>query len=170
MNPRLMVEAVLYASDKLLSAKDVAGVLSIPTKDVSKELRKLLKDYGERETSMTIVKIGNRYRMQLREEYLDIVNAVSEPELTNLELSVMGFIAANPSCRRGDLRDKFGDKYAASLEMLKTKKLVHSRKYRNTEILTTGKRFFDYFGIDRNRLGKLLEESVKPAEKGESIE
>ncbi|MEM0155982.1 MAG: SMC-Scp complex subunit ScpB [Thermoplasmataceae archaeon] len=161
MNQTLKVEAVLYASNKPLTVRDISGVLSIPAKEVSKEIKKLLREYDKGETSITIVKIGNRYRMQLREDYLDIVNAVSEPELTNLELSVMGFIAANPSCRRGDLRDKFGDRYAIPLERLKDMKLVHSKRYRNTEILTTGKKFFEYFGIDRTSLEKMLGKKSK---------
>jgi chromosome segregation and condensation protein ScpB len=156
MNPKLMVEAVLYASDKPLSIRDISRVISLPAKEVSSEMRKLVRDYGKGDASMTIVRIGNRYRMQLREEYLDIVNAVSEPELTRLELSIMGFIASHPSCKKGELREKFGEKYISSLEILKSKKLVHGTKYRNTEILTTGKRFFEYFGIDRNKFGELL--------------
>ncbi|QRF76309.1 segregation and condensation protein B [Thermoplasmatales archaeon] len=161
MNPRLMVEAVLYASNKPLSIRDISGVLSLPVSDVSKEMKKLIREYGDREISMTIVKIGKRYRMQLKEEYLDTVNAVSEPELTGLELSVMGFIASHPSCRKGDLREKFGEKYHLPLETLKAKKLVHGSKYRNTEILTTGKRFFDYFGIDRSRFGNMVKDVLE---------
>ena len=156
MNPKLMVEAVLYASDKPLSIRDISRVISLPAKEVSSEMRKLVRDYGKGDASMTIVRIGNRYRMQLRDEYLDIVNAVSEPELTRLELSIMGFIASHPSCKKGELREKFGEKYISSLETLKSKKLVHGTKYRNTEILTTGKRFFEYFGIDRNKFGEVL--------------
>jgi segregation and condensation protein B len=165
-----MVEAVLYASNKPLTVRDIAGVLSISTQEVSKEIRKLLKDYARRETSITVVKIGNRYRMQLKEDFLDVVNAVSEPELTNLELSVMGFIAANPSCRRGDLRDKFGYRYDIPLERLKDMKLVHSKKYRNTEILTTGKKFYEYFGIDRIALEKILGKGFSQGTGSESNE
>ena len=170
MNPRLMVEAVLYASDKPLSIRDISRVISLPIKEVSSEMRKLVRDYGKGEVSMTIVRIGNRYRMQLREEYLDIVNTVSEPELTRLELSIMGFIASHPSCKKGELREKFGERYISPLETLKAKKLVHGTRHRNTEILTTGKRFFEYFGIDRSKFGEVVKSVSEDSEGSERNE
>ncbi|HPR98472.1 MAG TPA: SMC-Scp complex subunit ScpB, partial [Methanomassiliicoccales archaeon] len=63
------VEAVLFAASQPLRAADIADILGVGPEAVRKEIRLLDKEYEERGTAFEIAKIGQRYSLQLRQEY-----------------------------------------------------------------------------------------------------
>lgn len=146
------VEAILYASENPLSVSDLATVLGENKDDVMKALRRLIRDYRKRETSLDIVRTGIRYKMQLKNEFSDLVTPVSKREISNLELRILGFVAANSQCIRGDVIQHFGERARSPLEGLVHRKFLSSRKYRNTELYAVTREFYRYFNIGKRDL------------------
>lgn len=146
------VEAILYASENPLSITDIAMVLGENKDSVVKALKKLVKDYKDRTTSLDIVRTGIRYKMQLKNEFSDLVTPVSKREISNLELKILGFVAANTQCLRGDVIQHFGERSRSPLEGLVHRKFLNARKYRNTEQYSVTKEFYRYFNIGKKDL------------------
>ncbi len=160
------VEAILYASENPLSVADIATVLNENKDEVMKAVKALIKSYRKRPTSLVIVRTGIRYKMQLKNEFSDIVTPVSKREISNLELKILGFVAANPQCMRGDIVQHFGDRSRTPLEGLVHRKFLNAKKYRNTELYSVTKEFYRYFNINKSE----LEDRVKNSEETEKNE
>lgn len=156
MNLVQKVEAVLYASESPLSAGDIAAVLSEPKEDVLKAIRQLIKDYGRRETCLTVARTGIRYKLQLKNEYSQIVSPVSRMEIDQIQLRILGFVAANPGCIRGEIIQRFGEKSRNMIQELLVRKFLSERKYRNTEVYNVTREFFRYFNVNKSDLESRL--------------
>ena len=147
-----MVEAVLYATENPLSAGDIASVLGEGKEEVARAIKGLTKDYRDRATSLTIARVGIRYKMQLKNEFSEIVTPVSKREISNPELRILGFVAANAGCKRGDIVQRFGESSRKALDDLINRKFLSPEKYRNTEIYGVTKEFYRYFNIGKKEL------------------
>lgn len=158
------IEAVLYASENPLSADDIAFALKEDRVSVASALKKLIREYNNRKTSLCIVRTGIRYKLQLKSEFSDLVIPVSRRELDKTEISILGFIAANDNCIRGDIIQRFGEKSRETLQRLESRKLLSAKKYRNTELFSVTKEFFRYFNIDRKSLKKMASSEDKITE------
>lgn len=157
MDLKSRIEALLYATEYPLSISDISIMLMVPKDDVAKSMKQLIREYAKRETSLTIARNGVRYKMQLKDEFVEDVMPVTEREFTKVELNILGYIAANPNCKKGDLNDSFGEKYKEVVDNLKKKRLIASKKYRNTEVYRVSKRFYSYFNVNKEKLESLIE-------------
>lgn len=157
MELKSSVEALLYASKDPVSITDMAIILKEDKEAVAKALRSLTSEYNRRKSSLMISRSGIRYKMELRDEYHDIAFPVSEPEYSQKELSILGFIASNPGIRRGLLRDFFGEKYMEPVMKLKKDGLIKSDKYRNTELYNVTKKFYKHFNVSQEQIEDMAE-------------
>lgn len=149
------VEAVLYASDEPISASDISVVINEPKEEVVKAIRDLIKTYRKNGSALVIRRMGIRYKMQLSPEYSSIVTPVSTREIAQLDLKILGFIAANKECKLGDIGRKFGEKGREALNGLISRKFIRTRKFRNTELLSPTKEFYRYFNVSEKKLDSL---------------
>ncbi len=152
MDLKSSVEALLYASKEPVSISDMAIVLREDREAVAKALRSLVSDYRKRKTALKIARTGIRYKMELREEYHDIAIPVAEPEFSQKEMAVLGFIASNRNVRRGLLREYFGERYMDQVSRLRKEGLIRSEKYRNTELYSVTKKFYRHFNVSREQI------------------
>ncbi len=156
MEVRNKIEALLYASETPLSSAELAQIIGVDSAEVYRELRKLSKTYDSIYSALEIRKNGNRYKLQLREEFLDLVIPVSQPEFRNDELMLLGFVAAHPSCKRGDLRVNFGPDFDATVDKFIKRGFLSTERYRNTELFTVTKKFYRYFNITNRQVEDYL--------------
>ncbi len=161
------IEAILYASENPLSADDIAFALREDRFAVATALKKLIKDYKSRKTSLCIVRTGIRYKLQLKEEFSDTVIPVARREMDSTEVEILGFVAANPGCKRGDIIQKFGEKSRETLQRLESRKFLTAKKYRNTELFTVTREFFHYFNVDRKTLERMAGKNKGAGEPGD---
>lgn len=157
------VEAVLYASESPLSAGDIASLLGEDKDNVVKAIKSITRDYGKRETCLSVVRTGIRYKLQLKNEFTDLVAPVSRREIDQIQLKILGFVAANPGCVRGDIVQRFGERSKQLIQDLVKRKLLSEKKYRNTEIYDVTKEFYRYFNIKKNDLEMKLREMTGEA-------
>lgn len=161
------VEAILYASEEPISASDISVIINEPKEEVIKAIREINRNYRKNGSALEIRRTGIRYKLQLNPEYGNIVAPVSKREIGPLELKVLGYIAANPGCIKGDVIRKFGEKSRGSISYAIERKFVSSRKFRNTELLTPTREFYRYFNISPKGLQSKTNEVSRGGETDE---
>jgi chromosome segregation and condensation protein ScpB len=147
MSINARVEAILYASEEPISASDISVIINEPKDEVIKAIREINRNYRKYGSALEIRRSGIRYKIQLNPEYSSIVAPVSKKEIGPIELKVLGYVAANPGCIKGDVIRKFGEKSRGPISNVIERKFVSSRKFRNTELLTPTREFYRYFNI-----------------------
>ncbi len=156
MDLKRRIEALLFVASEPMSVRDLAIPLQESGEAVSRALKAVMKDYATRETALKISRNGIRYRMELKEEYIDLVGAVSAPEFPKESQELLSMVIANDGIMRGEVTKRFGDRSESILNTLKRHKIITSEKYRNTEIFKIGKNFYTYFSVSRDELRDIV--------------
>ncbi len=145
------VEAVLFSTDKPMRVGEIAKIVDMRVEEVSKAMRKLREDYEKRGGAIEIVRIGNKYVMQLRDEYVEYGYRVGKKEMSDDVLKTLAVIAYYQPISQRKLREMLGTKVYKHIEELKGRGFIYGKKSGRTEILRTTKRFNEYFGIDASK-------------------
>ena len=82
MNTKSAVEAALFSSSEPIRLQDIADRINVPVEEVRYAAKDLMAEYEERDSAITIIKIGSEYRMKLRDEYTDFAGEFMRLELT----------------------------------------------------------------------------------------
>ncbi|MEF8848560.1 MAG: SMC-Scp complex subunit ScpB [Candidatus Thermoplasmatota archaeon] len=149
-----LVESVLFSATQPVSINKIKESTGISRKKVKETIDDLVEEYNVKrkdDISMEVVKAGDKYIMQLKEEYSPETTTVSDPEIDESLLKTLSLIALHQPIKQSNLRRMVGTKAYDHVDELVSKRLVYARKYRNTEMLTTTKRFPEYFGIDSTK-------------------
>ncbi len=158
-----IVEAVLFSSDKPLRVGEIAKVANLSSGDVSKAMKKLRKEYEERNGAVEIARIGNKYVMQLRSEYVEYGYAMGKKELRDDVLKTLAIIAYYQPITQSKLRDLIGTKVYSHIDELKKRGFIYGKRAGKTQVLRTTKKFNEYFGIDASKpqdIKKFFEEKM----------
>jgi segregation and condensation protein B len=146
-----LVESVLFSASEPLTINEIKQATKMSTQKIKKTINELIEDYNvtrKNETSMEIIKAGDKYTMQIKQEYTDQSIMVAKPEIESNLLKTLTLIAFHQPLKQSNLRRMIGTKAYEHVDELSDLKLIHSRKYGSTEMLTTTKLFPEYFGID----------------------
>jgi len=153
-NEKRMVESVLFSASEPVRIKDIRESTGFSIKIVKDTLKELMDDYSinrKNDTSMEIVKAGEKYIMQLKKNYTDQSMIVSKPEIKDDILKTLSLIAFHQPVKQSNLRRMAGQKIYDHVDELVSMKIVNTRKHGSTELLTTTKLFPEYFGIESTK-------------------
>ena len=95
-----------------------------------------------------ISRAGNKFVMQLKEQYHEQSFQVSPSEIDDSMLKTLALIAFHQPVKQSNLRRMAGEKIYQHVDDLSERHLIHTKKHRNTELITLSKRFPEYFGLD----------------------
>jgi segregation and condensation protein B len=151
LEPVRAVEAVLFASSRPLRMAEIEAATQLTPDAIRRALGKLKKEYDERASSIEVVKIGIRHAMQLRKEYTPYGLPFAEKELPREVLKTAAYIAYNQPLRQSDLAKSLGGEVYEHVRALREAGLVSAHRQGQTFLLTTSKRFAEYFGIASSR-------------------
>ena len=146
-----IVESVLFSASKPVSIKEIKESTGYTKSIVRKSLKELIEDYNinrKNDTSMEIVKAGDKYIMQIKKNFIDQSMIVSKPEIKDDLLKTLSLIAFHQPIKQSNLRRMAGQKIYDHVDELVSMKIIKSIKHRSTELLSTTKLFPEYFGID----------------------
>lgn len=146
-----LVESVLFSASSPVSIKEIKQATSLPKKTVETMLEELIEDYNEtrkNQTSMEVVKAGDKYTMQIKKQYADQSIMVTKPEIDDNLLKTLTLIAFHQPLKQSNLRRMIGAKAYDHVDDLAELKLINTKKHGATEMLTTSKLFPEYFGIE----------------------
>ncbi len=149
-----LVESVLFSAGNPVSIKDIKEATSLTTSKIKKTLEELIDDYNvsrKNITSLEIIKAGEKFTMQVKKNFADQSIMIAEPEIETNLLKTLTLIAFHQPLKQSNLRRMIGTKAYDHVDELTALKLIHSKKYGSTELLTTTKLFPEYFGIDSTK-------------------
>ena len=154
LKEKRLVESVLFSANTPLSIQDISEATGLVSKKVKTSLEALIKEYSvtrKHDTSMEIVKAGNKYVMQLKKRFIDPSISVAKADIQSHLLKTLALIAFHQPVKQSNLRRLAGPKIYDHVDDLVSMKLVHSQKHGSTELLTTTKKFPEYFGIESTK-------------------
>jgi len=142
---------VLFSASSPVSINEIKQATNLSKKTVTDMLEELIQDYNEtrkNQTSMEVIKAGDKYTMQVKKQYADQSIMVTKPEIDDNLLKTLTLIAFHQPLKQSNLRRMIGTKAYDHVDDLADLKLIHTRKHGSTEMLTTSKLFPEYFGIE----------------------
>jgi len=148
----LQVEAVLFAAGKPLSVKELTAALGLDDhRPVQRAVRTLEQTYEHRQSALEVRRVGDRYALQLQEQYVPGVHAVTPVEMAPRTLKALTLVAYHQPILQSVLVRMIGDVAYEEVQHLRGLGLIHTEPKGATLELTTTRRFAEYFGIPSGR-------------------
>jgi segregation and condensation protein B len=181
-----IVESLLFSAGKPLSIDEIQETTGLPPKHVTEAIEHLMQSYNierKNDTSLEIVKAGNKFIMQVKKTFTEKSLMVAKPEIQTDLLKTLALIAFHQPVKQSNLRHMIGERIYGDVDQLLSLNLVHSEPHGATELLTTTRLFPEYFGIDSTKpeeireflakkvIGHVVKEKhPEPSEKEEAAE
>ncbi|UCF13341.1 MAG: SMC-Scp complex subunit ScpB [Thermoplasmatales archaeon] len=149
-----LVESVLFSASKPVGIEEIKEASGLSKKKVTEALENLIQTYNverKKETSIEVIKAGDKYTMQVKKKFFDQSVMVAKPEIQNHHLKTLALIAFHQPLKQSNLRRMIGPKVYDHVDELSDMKLINAKKHGTTEMLTTTKLFPEYFGIDTTK-------------------
>jgi len=169
-----IVESALFSAGRPLSAEEISEATDMPLKAVRGYLKKLVGMYSDREGSLEVSRVGDRYAMQLKPEYAEHARQLAQMEIPLKVLKTAALIAYHQPIKQSDLKNMIGEKAYDHVAELKDLGLIRLRAFERTKMISTTERFAEYFGIDSQKSDYIKEWLLKKVgksaiKKGEKI-
>ena len=160
MSLKARIETVLFVTAKAMTAQEISEILKEFPDEVESALLDLIMDYSSRESALEIDD-EDGYIIQVRQEYMDIVEKLVPVELKPATLRTLSVIAIKEPIRQTKLVELRGQSaYDHILELI-DKGLITKKKDKNGRsfILKTTSKFSEYFKLkgDIKALAKILD-------------
>jgi segregation and condensation protein B len=148
----LRVEALLFASGKPQSVKELTDALEAPDfRPVQRALKQLKRTYDGRQTALEVRRVGDRFALQLREPFVPAAHGVTPVEMPPRTLKALTLIAYHQPILQSLLAKMLGEAAYEEVGRLRGLNLIHSEAKGATLELRTTKLFAEYFGIASTR-------------------
>lgn len=158
------VEAVLFASGKPLSSREIATALGIDDpRPVARAVRTLEETYEHRQSALEVRRVGDRFALQLQERFVPLVHAVTPVEMAPRTLKALTLVAYHQPILQSMLVRMLGEVAYEEVQHLRGLGLVRTEPKGSTLELSTTRRFAEYFGIPSGRpeeIRRLLENKL----------
>ncbi|MGB6501521.1 MAG: SMC-Scp complex subunit ScpB [Thermoplasmata archaeon] len=148
----LRVEAILFASGKPLSVKEIGAALGISDfRPVQQAVHTLERTYANRQSALEVRRVGDRYALQLQDTFVPAVHSVTPVEMAPRTVKALTLIAYHQPLLQSVLVRMIGDVAYEEVQHLRGIGLVRTEAKGSTLELTTTRRFAEYFGIASTR-------------------
>ncbi len=165
MDLKSRIEAVLFITGRAVDLKEIAEILQAEESEVEEAVLELIMDYSAREGALEIDD-ENGYIIQVKSEYMDIVEKLCPVDISESVLKTLTVIALKQPIRQAELKELRGSSAYEHIQELLDKGLISRKKDKNGRSynLKTTQKFDEYFKIKGNseNLSKL--ESKKLSE------
>jgi len=159
-----LVESVLFSASKPVGIEEIKEASGLSKKKVTEALESLIQTYNverKKETSIEVIKAGDKYTMQVKKKFFDQSVMVAKPEIQSHHLKTLALIAFHQPVKQSNLRRMIGPRVYDHVDELSAMKLINAKKHGTTEMLTTTKLFPEYFGIDTTKPEEIREYLAK---------
>ncbi len=145
-----IIEAALFAAGKAVSLEKLMKITGKPKKNVFSALQELTEAYSSRGSGLEILDLGERYVMQVKPEYSELMRDVAPKELSPPKLRTLSMIAYHQPLLQSDLIEMRGSGAYDHIKDLIERGFVESAPSGRSRLLSTTPLFADYFGLKRN--------------------
>ena len=155
-----LVESVLFSASMPVGINEIKEATGLSKQKVMDAIESLIQTYNvdrKNETSIEVIKAGDKYTMQVKKKFFDQSVMIAKPEIQSHHLKTLALIAFHQPVKQSNLRRMIGPKVYDHVDELSDMKLVNAKKHGSTEMLTTTKLFPEYFGIDSTKPEEIRE-------------
>ena len=145
-----ILEAALFATGRALSTAELAELVDLSSGDVSSIIQTLMEEYKTRDTALEIIRIKDKYMMQIRQEYAERVERIAPKELSTPVLRTLSVIAYHQPITQSDVVDIRGNTAYSHISEMEERGLIVSTKKGRTKIIRTTDAFLEYFELSTN--------------------
>ena len=122
------IEAILFASGRVISLEELSLSLEIEKKDITGIIEEMKIDYIKESRGIEIICVNNGYTLTSKKEYHDyiypIIDKRAKPNLSQAALEVLAIIAYNPKITRAEIESIRGVSSDASMYRLLEHNLI----------------------------------------------
>ncbi len=148
LDPVRIIEAVLFSSSQPVRVSEMEVQTQLGGSVIRKAIKKLQEEYDGRGSAIELSKTGMGYSFIVREEYRPFGRQFAPKEVPDDVLRTAAMIAYHQPILQSDLARSLGARVYDDVRELHQLGLVTAKKKGQTLLLTTTKRFCEYFGID----------------------
>ena len=151
MDLKARIEAVLFVTGRAVSLKEIAEILERDEQEVEDAMLSLIIDYSSRDGALEIDD-ENGYILQVKDEYMDIVEKLCPIDISNAVLKTLLVIALKQPIRQSLLKDLRGSTAYDHVSELVEKGMISRKKDSNGRSynLKTTPKFAEYFKLKGN--------------------
>jgi len=148
MKSERIVEAELFSASRAMAVSELQAPSGLDARTVRAALKKLMDEYNESDRAIEIVKMGPRYAMQVKREFLSVANPLADLKVPKDVLKTASLIAYYQPVLQSKLFELVGGKVYQHVRHLEENGLIKTRPKSNSFVITTTKKFIETFGID----------------------
>jgi len=164
------IEALLFLTDKPLKAQAIARTLNQDVQAIRQAMLELINDYESRNGALEIAD-EDGYMMQVKDEFSSLVDEFAPFEMPTALVRTLSAIALKQPVSQADVIKIRGAGAYDHIKELEIRELIHRREDGRSPILTTTKKFQEYFRLSKDGQGWRQElNTVTKAGKEESGE
>lgn len=162
------IEAVLFITARAVSTDEISNILDVEKEDIEEAMLDLIMDYSSREGALEIDD-EDGYIIQVKEDYIDIVELLCPVDLKPAVLRTLSVIALKEPIRQTDLKELRSNAYEHIQELLEKGLIIRTKdKNGRSYNIKTSPKFAEYFKLkgDTASLIKVLEKEGKIKDPG----
>ena len=152
------VEAVLFTTGKFLTAEEISNLSGLSNEEVIQGISLLFEDYNNRDTSLEIIKLGDKYKLNIKKEHLHITTKLlKDTELNKPTQKTLALIAYKQPVLQSLIIKMRGNTAYDHIKDLQQFEFITSEKTGRTRTLKVTQKFYDYFDIVQDELKQKFE-------------
>jgi len=144
---RKKVEALLFASSKGLTVKEIAEKLNLKEEEAIEALEELRKKYSDGEGSIEVVEELGIWKMRVRPVIAKYLKDIVKPEISKSVLETLAYIAYKSPVKQSEVVKFRGNKAYKHIKELIEMGFISSKKFSRTLLLEITQRFYEYFDV-----------------------
>ena len=143
------IEAVLFTVGRFVDLNELSQLTGIASRgSLSDALRSLIEDYKNKEGSLEIVTDGDKYKLNLKKDYLYLTTQLlDQTEFDKPTQETLALVAYKQPCLQSDIIKTRGNTAYEHVKKLKEMEFISSEKSGRTRLLKTTPKFYDYFDV-----------------------
>lgn len=165
MSLKRQIEALLFLTDKPLKAQVIARSVNQDVQLVRQAMLELINDYEERNGAIEIAD-EDGYMMQVKDEYSNLVDEFAPFEMPTSLVRTLSAIAIKQPVMQSEIIKLRGAGAYDHIKELMVRELIHKKEDGRSPILTTTKKFQEYFRLSKDGQSwrKVMEQNnIEPA-------
>ena len=123
-----IIEAILFASGKVVTIDELSLALELDKKEITVIIDEMKREYKNESRGIEIICVNNGYTLSSKKEYHEyiypIIDKRAKPNLSQAALEVLAIIAYNPKITRAEIENIRGVSSDASIYRLLEHNLI----------------------------------------------
>jgi len=147
------VEAVLFTTGKFLTIEEISNLSGLSHEEVLQEISLLSEDYKGRDTSLEIIQLGDKYKLNIKKEHMYLTTKLlKNTELDKPTQETLALIAFKQPILQSLIIKMRGNTAYEHVKGLEQLEFITGEKKGRTRLLKITQKFYDYFDIVEDEL------------------